>query len=60
MTPEEAIEILEQAPLDDEHIFSLDLRDAIELGIGALKQVKLEIEHGYTDFYDLHPGETFD
>ena len=57
MTIDEAIKIQEEAPLDDSHIFSPRLRDAIKLGREALKRLKQGRESVPTVTFPLLPGE---
>ncbi|MBA7541169.1 hypothetical protein ES705_33476 [subsurface metagenome] len=57
MTIDEAIKIQEEAPLDDSHIFSPRLRDAIKLGKEALKRIQLYRPEVGVDVFALLPGE---
>ena len=53
-----AIEIHNDLPLNDRHIFSPDQADAIKLGKEALKLISQEPPEGYTCIPRPLPGET--
>ena len=53
-----AIEIHNDLPLNDRHIFSPDQADAIKLGKEALKCIQLLRNHLDATYVDLLPGET--
>jgi len=60
MNLEEAIEILRTHPIPQKTAEDRDFREAIILGIEALKFRQHEKDAGYLDLDDLLPGETTD
>lgn len=60
MNIDKTIEILTDLSHPAEFTLSPDIKDAVELGIEALKARKRDRELGYVDLKDLLPGETQD
>jgi len=58
MTPKKAIEILGMAIPDPDSVSALDMIDAMQLGIEALKRLVWERRYGTLPSSKLLPGET--
>ena len=58
MKIDKASQILEEMPLNDEHIFNIDQRGAIKLGIEALKRIAFNRLNTIASSDGILPGET--
>lgn len=58
MIPDKAIEILEEWGILSANEVDLDLRNAVKLGIEALKHFQYHRDHNIISFVKLLPGET--